>query len=134
MISSTGYEILRLLEGFAEFLGRRALSNQMGVSRSKTRSALNQLLKQGLIRNTRLGYQITEEGTEELDRAADHPLLTQDAKKWVSQVRCGIDSQGHETKVERAAIPNRFSPQTSYVMPMEEMIDEMRKGLAEYDD
>lgn len=129
MISSLGYAILRTLAAYDKSWGTFTISKEVNASVRETRYAVSQLLDQELI-EFKYGYRITEEGIDELNRA---PNLTQRARRWASMVRQGINSSGHETRIRRAAIPNRYSPQIGYTPDMEGLIDALREGLGEYD-
>lgn len=130
MIDDLGYRILRALAAYGSNWGVETLSREVNAPRLATLKALHNLIQLEQV-EFRYGYQITEEGIEELNRA---PNLTTKAKEWANLVRQGINSSGHETRVERAAIPSRFSPLVSYTPDMEGLIDALRGELSEYDD
>ena len=129
MISDLGYRILRALAAYDQKWGTYTIAKEVRATPNDTTRALSNLLDQELV-EFRFGYRITEEGLDELSRC---PNLTTKAKKWASLVRQAVDSTGHETRVERAAIPSRISPMLSYTPDMEGLIDELREGLSEYD-
>lgn len=126
------YNILWELQGFGVFWYPGTLAKQLGVETKSVAQSLGRLAAAGLVRQTGLGYQITDEGVDELEAAKKHPDLTQEAHAWINLVRAGIDDKGKETQVINAAIPGRISPEMSYTPQLEELVDALERELDDY--
>lgn len=87
-------------------------------------SELEDLCKSGLVYRTRKGYAITTEGVEFMLDARDPTQRSGDPKKWISNVRAGINSEGRQTRVTNAAIPEHMDTRpNSYEPDLDAAID-----------
>lgn len=75
------------------------------------------------------GYQITPEGVLAIEEELARPFEEGGAKEWIMHVRMGIDTSGHETKIQRAACPDHLDPQMWVCPDMEGMVDALDRFL-----
>lgn len=119
-------EILFALLIFEGFWSADALAALPGewIPASVIHSELLDLCKYGLAYRTRRGYAITTEGREYILDARDPTQRSGNPKKWIANVRAGINSNGDETRVTRAAVPTLAEPRSnSYVTDLDLAID-----------
>jgi predicted ArsR family transcriptional regulator len=70
-------------------------------------------------------YYLTTQGIDVLHIRSNRYGTT--AEKWVSLVRQGMDSQGHETAIQRAKTPCCIEVREPNIPPIEEWIDSKRE-------
>lgn len=132
MLSKQAYDILMALKMQG---GGWSAGELAALAKRKPRSVLPcvlGLIRRELIERRGSGYYLTPDGEDEIARSYDDPWMTTNARAWINRVRAGIDGNGRQTKVERAAIPDHVDSPSSYRPDLEEAIDVLDREIRPY--
>ena len=101
------------------------IARKIRCSPENVRQVLYRMMTDGQVfRGDRGRYKLTDVGGDQLQGGRNRGVT---AARWISDVRCGIDASGHETRIQRAKTPSVGEIRKPSTPPLEEWIDARRE-------